>query len=163
LLPSVENILHFYAENLLQSDMVQPVSLRHLDGILERATSRSHAQDNDVNKVVNTLRGEEEGRGLSHCPWIVGITVLFLSFGVWGFVWFKRTNRYCPSTWKCTTRPTKPPMITTVQALNKCETGLQVMKKVKEMRLSWYEKPLRRSLRKPSVTDRIRSAWAGGS
>ena len=131
-LPSIENILHFSEESLLQSDTVQPLTLQHLDGIVEGETSRSHTRGTDMIKITNTLRGEDKYQ--QSTPWlrIIGTTIMFLGLGILWFVRSKSTNKYCPYLWKCTLRPKQPPMMTAAQALNACDKGLQVTLRDKE-------------------------------
>ena len=65
-LPSVENILNFSEEGLLQSAAIQPEDLQQLDRIVERATSRSHPEGVDISRMTAALRVKDADRHSTH-------------------------------------------------------------------------------------------------
>ena len=72
MLPSIDKVLNSLEEDLFQADdHPSEVSLQHLDGLVERASSRSQTQGIDIDKMVTTLRSclvRNNGRG----PWVKG-------------------------------------------------------------------------------------------
>jgi len=73
-LPSIGKVLNSLEEDLFQADDHPcEVSLQHLDGLVERAFSRTQTQGIDTEKMVTTLRScsvRNNGRG----PWVKGPT-----------------------------------------------------------------------------------------
>jgi hypothetical protein len=125
-LSNVEKILNFFEEDSLQADVIQPVDLRQLDGILDRASSRSYAQGVDVTKAITTLHGKGVYRYSTRSAWIIGIIIMFLSVGTLWLIWFKFISKHCSCMWKCTLVPKQPSMSTLTQPLNTNATGLQI-------------------------------------
>jgi len=105
-LPSIENILHFSEENMLQSNAIPPVNLQHLDQILVQATSRGHMRGAEVNKIVNALRDAKVHQQPIHWSWIIGIAIVSLGFGSLWTVWLRLIDKYCPYVRKCVAKPT---------------------------------------------------------
>jgi hypothetical protein len=71
-LPSIENILIFHEESLLQFNVDQTVDLRHLEEIMERANSRSQTRGIDVAKLTTTLHKEDDHRQSARWLWVKG-------------------------------------------------------------------------------------------
>lgn len=94
MLPSIENILNFSEEYLLQADTTRPVDLPHLDDIVERASSRGYTRGVDVSKVVTALRSREIYYQLPRGTWILAIVLAFAGHGILWFIWFKNTSNH---------------------------------------------------------------------
>ena len=129
-LPSVENILNFSEEGLLQSAAIQPEDLQQLDGIVERATSRSHLEGVDISRMTAALRVKDANRQSTHWLWIMGIIIiiLFLCIGIVWFIWFKFSPRQCPCIWKCKLQHKQPIKTASDQQMNTDNIELQVMR-----------------------------------
>jgi hypothetical protein len=57
--PSIENVLNFpEGKSLLQFNAGQSMDLRRLEGIVERATSRSQARGIEVNKLTTAVQAD---------------------------------------------------------------------------------------------------------
>jgi hypothetical protein len=75
-LPNIENVLNLQEKGLLQTVVLQPLTLQRLDGIIERATSRGYTRSLDVNKITTTLRDSDVHYRPQHKSCIVGIVVM---------------------------------------------------------------------------------------
>jgi len=133
-LPSVEKILNFSEEGLLQSAAIRPEDLQQLDRIVERATSRSHLEGVDISRMTAALRVKEADCQSTHWSWIMGIIIIFLSIGIMWSLWFKLSTRYCPCTWKCKPCHKQPTKTVSAQQMNTDNIELQVMKEVSKSR-----------------------------
>jgi hypothetical protein len=58
-LPNIDNVLNLQEEGLFQPDILQPLTLQRLDGIIERATSRGYTRSVDANKITTMLRDSD--------------------------------------------------------------------------------------------------------
>ena len=88
--PNVEKILHNSEENILQLTATQLMDLQRLDDILIRATSTSHVQGAEVNKVIDVLQEVDAPRQSLPWLWLVCIAMLFLAIGALWPIWFSQ-------------------------------------------------------------------------
>jgi hypothetical protein len=127
-LPSIENILNFpEGENLLQSTASRQMDLRQLDGIVERATSRSQTRGVDVTRFTAALRAEDDRHVSTRWLWAIGALVVLSCIAVVWLVWYKLLGMCCPNRKYCTGRPGRSRSKGDKQIMNTCDTGLQVL------------------------------------
>jgi hypothetical protein len=77
-LPNVDDILNTVEQDMLQPYYPEMVDLHTVEGVLERATSRSAASGFDVSRITSTLHRERTQQRTSHQAWIIGVTALTL-------------------------------------------------------------------------------------
>jgi hypothetical protein len=112
---------------LLQSTESQQMDLRQLDGIIERATSRSQARGIEVTRFTAALRAEDDRHMSTRWLWVVGTLVVLCCVTMVWVVWYKLLEICCPNRKHCTGRPSRSQNNDGKHSLSKCDIGLQVL------------------------------------
>ena len=118
---NVQNILHFSEEYLLQTEIQHSTKLKHLEGLVERATSTSSTQGLNMSKPVTVFQSREVYSPLSPVVWILGIAVASTGIEI---IWIIRFMS--PGTNYTCIRQPKLSQAVTGKEINESNIGFQV-------------------------------------
>jgi hypothetical protein len=88
-LSTIENVLKFSEEVMLQPIAASSVNLQRLDAVASRVASRSHLKRADVTRIIDMLQ-EDDTSGLPKSwLWLTGVIVISVTVGSLWPVWLK--------------------------------------------------------------------------